>query len=270
VVVGGTLYSILHNTYLDTSNPLLTHLPHPSHKHSYFASKKNILNQLFVKQAWYWTSAAFWAVWFTANEQGVVGGVRTVDAAGRWLTTTAVFGLFASWFFGPSLFARLLSISGGECVIYVPPPPGVEEPHVIQVPSSFCAYRTTVTPETHPSLFSQPPFASFSAEGFATDFKAVPKLYKGHDVSGHVFLLTLSVLFLVDALVRARRGKPSLESNVAQAAAWSLVGLWVVMLGATAVYFHTWEEKASAFVIALVAHAIAQYPFQVQRRDVPE
>ena len=65
IVVFGTAYSVLFGTYLDTSNPLLTHLPHPLSDTHYFASKKNFLNVYFIKKAWGWTSAVFLFSWFT-------------------------------------------------------------------------------------------------------------------------------------------------------------------------------------------------------------
>jgi len=274
VVIFGTLYGIINHTYLDTSNPLLTNLPHPSHKDSYFASKGNVLNQWFVKLAWGWTSAAFWAVWITAQEDAVLGGVKTIDSIGKWLANNLVWMVFASWFFGPSLFSRITAYSGAECVISVPAPSSLDgsgsPAQVISVPTSFCEYRTTVTPETHPALFAHPPVAAFfGSEGIQPGFKAVPRLYKGHDVSGHTFLLTLSVLFLVDTLVRARRGRVEGAALVAQTAGWLLVVLWLVMLGATAVYFHTWQEKASGFVIAVVGYIVAQWPFDSAARSTP-
>jgi len=267
IVASGTTYSYIHGTYLDTSNPLLTHLPHPSHKHSYFASKQTILNKAFVKYAWGWTSLAFWAVWFTAQEQTVVGGVKTVEAIGRWVTATAVWAAFASWFFGPSLFARILNLSGGECVIAIPPPPslagGDAKVEIISVPTQLCQARTLVSPQTHPGLFVHPPVAAYVADSMSVQptFKAIPRLYKGHDVSGHTFILTLATLFLVDALLKAKRGSVKGASLGAQVGAWSLVSLWLVMIWATAVYFHTWEEKASGFVIGVIGYAISQLPF---------
>jgi len=191
-----------------------------------------------------------------------------MDSIGKWLANTLVWVVFAGWFFGPSLFSRITAYSGAECVISIPPPPSLDTSNtipsqLISVPASFCQYRTTVTPETHPALFAHPPVAAFlgSEGGLQPGFKAVPRLYKGHDVSGHTFLLTLSVLFLVDALVRARRGKVEGVAFVAQSAGWLLVGLWLVMMGATAVYFHTWQEKASGFAIAVAGYIAAQWQF---------
>ncbi|KAG8908792.1 hypothetical protein FRB99_003030 [Tulasnella sp. 403] len=268
IVVYGTVSSVRNNTFLDTSNPLLAHLPHPSHGKSYFASKKNIFNQVFVKKAWGWTSAAFWAVWLTADEHGVAGGVKTIDAIGKWVTTTAVWMAFAAWFFGPSLFSRIGAYSGAECVIQVPHTSSLDgtpaAPHLITIPATFCEGRIAVSPETHPALFASPPSSGLVLEEFGLQpgWKVFPKMYRGHDVSGHTFLLALSTLFLVDALVRARKGRLSGSAIVSQLAAWLLVGLWLVMLGTTALYFHTWDEKITGLLIAILGYVVSQAPFE--------
>ncbi|KAG8986545.1 hypothetical protein FRB90_003927, partial [Tulasnella sp. 427] len=257
IVLVGTLLSIQNQSFLDTSNPLISHLPHPHAAKSYFASKGTILNRVFVKYAWAWTTVVFWAIWLGADEKEVKGGVKTLDQAGKWLGTTLVWGAFASWFFGPSLFSRIVSLTGGECVVLMPAPQGtpqvagveVPPPHLIAIPTEFCTTRTIVTPEFHPALFAHPPLAEYLAQGLGFDpsYKIVPKLTRGHDISGHTFLLTISTLFLVDALVKAKRGKVTSVSMASQFAGWALVGLWTTMLWATALYFHTWQEKASGF-----------------------
>ncbi|KAG8979712.1 hypothetical protein FRB93_009895 [Tulasnella sp. JGI-2019a] len=290
ILLCGTVYSIRNGTFLDTSNPLLASLPHPAYQHGFFANKKNILNQWFVKKSWGWTSLAFWAVWLTAP-----AGSSAKDglAIGRWIGATLVWTLFVGWFFGPSLFDRIGDFSGRECVILLPPgisaaapgSPTVSEMlySAIAVPAKFCLGRVAISPESHPALFAHPPESLEAAAAHVPSMPElkeslkgfVPRFYHGHDVSGHTFLLTLSVLLLVDHLVRARR--PA-QANKASAAAhqtpptgllwlvslvagWALVGLWLVMLGATAVYYHTWQEKLSGFLIAVVGYVISQYPF---------
>ncbi|KAG8845506.1 hypothetical protein FRB96_002474 [Tulasnella sp. 330] len=309
----GTLYSYRNDTYLDTSNPLLAALPHPAHGHSFLASKKNILNQWFVKKAWGWTSLAFWAVWLTAPEGS---SVKDGFAIGRWLGATAVWVLFVGWFFGPSLFDRIGDLSGRECVVILPsnassggsgPAAAVAAASEtlyssLTVPAKFCLGRVRISPESHPALFAHTPQSMQATTSHIPEWTAnvtgsVPRFYRGHDVSGHTFLLTLSVLLLVDHLVRARR--PARVATVGKGSgivqhtppssplwlvslvgSWALVGLWMVMLGATAVYFHTWEEKLSGFLIAIVGYFVSQYPFDptpisetstttTQMQDVP-
>jgi hypothetical protein len=241
----GTAYSIFASTYLDTSDPLLAYLPHPAHDHSYFARKSNIFNQLFVKKAWGWTSAAFWIVFLTGS--GDRRSMNTTTGAGRvwkWVIATLVWMGFTSWFFGPALLERLMAYSGGECVVAIPSPLTGNAPTLVDVPLEYCHMKTTVTTDTHPHLFSSflvPP---------PTDFRGRPRLYRGHDVSGHIFLLTLCILFLTDQLSSALLPKPRFISQLHALAINSTLGLlaiWWWMAIMTAVYFHTPQEKLSGF-----------------------
>jgi len=243
ILLFGTIFSVVNNTYLDTSNPLLTHLPHPLSKTHYFATKSNPLNVYFIKKAVGWTTAAFLFLWFTSPPQ-----VRTLHRVLKYLVYMVVWLIFTSWFFGPAIIERLIVASGGQCIIALPSGDPVTVPH------EFCYTKTTVTPETNPTLFTstftQPP-----------GWRGVPRLRKGHDISGHVFLLTLSALFLFDQL------RPSFR--VAQ---WSTLHRWAVIanivtigiclfaIGTTAVYFHSPFEKLTGFLLGLACFAITQLP----------
>lgn len=154
IVFLGTSYSLIHDTALDTSNPLLASLPHPNP--AYFAQKTNIFNTLFVKNAWGWTTAAFFGVWWTSPRE-----IKTLRRVGGWATATGLWVLFTMWFFGPGLFDRLITASGGECVVGIPSTPGSPYPYqVIPVPSDLCELRSYITPATHPDLFADPSFVS--------------------------------------------------------------------------------------------------------------
>jgi hypothetical protein len=83
----------------------------------------------------------------------------------------------------------------------------------------------------------------------------IPQLRRGHDVSGHVFLLTLSVLFLVDQLRQTRAS----AHLYAIGASGALVSLWVFSLWVTSVYFHAPSEKISGFSASL-PHLVSSVP----------
>jgi Fat storage-inducing transmembrane protein len=241
-VLGGTLYSVLNHTYLDTSDPLISHLPHPLHHHTIFAQKANIFNSLFVKKAWGWTSAAFATVWLTSPPQ-----TRNRQPWLRWAAATAVWGAFAAWFFGPGLFERLAVASGGSCVLHLPSDTSDNHPVVLPVPLEYCSTKTIVSPNTHPSLFTATLVTSLDPTWMAR-----PRLYSGHDVSGHIFLLTLSSLFLHSQLEPAWKlissPKPtSVLFKLAVAAATALFGIWLLMTLATSIYWHTPFEKLTGF-----------------------
>ncbi|KAH7888464.1 inositol phospholipid synthesis and fat-storage-inducing TM-domain-containing protein [Phlebopus sp. FC_14] len=238
----GTVYSVKNSTYLDTSDPSLTHLPHHLHKTDYFASKSNILNVWFIKRSWGWTSLAFLFLWLTSPPKK-----RTLRRVLKWSVEMLVWLVFTSWFFGPALLERLIAVSGGECTVALPS--GV----AFSVPNEFCFTKSTVSPLTHPSLFAMP-FVLPEEQ-----WTVIPRLRKGHDVSGHVFLLTMSVLFLADQI------EPSLR-----AAAWSrwhrwavgftasVLGLGLLSLITTSVYFHTPLEKFTGYLLGVAGYSLTR------------
>ncbi|KAI6032859.1 inositol phospholipid synthesis and fat-storage-inducing TM-domain-containing protein [Pisolithus orientalis] len=164
IIFLGTIYSVKNNTYLDTSDPFLTHLPHHLHETHYFATKANFLNVLFIKRAWAWTSSAFLFLWITSPRQQ-----RSLRRLSRWALGTAVWLVFTSWFFGPALLERFIAASGGECTISLP------SGAALSIPNEFCFTKSTVSPLTHPSLFASP---LLLPEGHWT---IVPRMRRGHD-----------------------------------------------------------------------------------------
>ena len=238
-LAAGVAYSVYYDTYYDTSNPLIAHLPHPSHGDSYFARKSNVFNQLFVKKAWGWTSLAFFLIYATSPLNK-----RSMARVGTWFATTWLWGAFTLWFFGPSLFERVLQYSGAECVVTVPPTLGNDAPYLLNVPLEYCHTRSTVGIDTHPALFTSmlmPPQGAWTGR---------PRLYRGHDVSGHIFLLTLCIFFLADQIAISLKPRPSIMNRghaVALSAAIALLGIWWWMSLMTAVYFHTPMEKITGF-----------------------
>lgn len=240
LVLVGTVYSVTYNTYLDTSDPLLTNLPHRLHKTHYFSSKGNALNVLFSKRAWGWISAAFLGLYFTSPP-----ALRYVERLYKFFAETLVWLLFTGWFFGPSLLARLTVSTGGECFVHLP------SGAAVNVPENYCYSRSTVSPMTHPALFA-------ASLAFPTDsWSQIPRLRRGHDVSGHVFLLTMGILFLSEQLhlsiLLRQQPSQSKQSYVPPYHPLAMVFAFLVVLVAyfavwtTSVYFHTPLEKFSGF-----------------------
>ncbi|KAF9485964.1 hypothetical protein BDN70DRAFT_794808 [Pholiota conissans] len=260
ILIAGTAYSVHQDTYLDTSNPLLTHLPHKLSGTHYFATKTNILNTLFIKKSWAWTSATFLFSYLTSPVQ-----VRTKDRLFKYFTATAIWLLFTSWFFGPALLERFIVVSGGECILALP------SGDIVSVPNELCYTRSTITQQTHPHLFP----ATFSTEDYSLKgWASKPRLRRGHDVSGHVFLLTLSTLFLVDQLrpsFKIRRWtsvhKWAIASNII------LIGIWLFATYTTSVYFHSPFEKFTGYLLGLASFVLTQVLFggnvQIHPRTVP-
>ena len=234
ILLAGTVYSLVYDTYLDTSDPLLAHLPHKLHATHYFASKRNPLNVYFIKRAWGWTTTVFVLSYATAPP-----AARTADRLRKYALLTLLWVLFTRWFFGPALLERVVVLSGGECTLALP------AGGALTVPAAHCRTRTVLAPATHPALFA----GDVSALGLA-DWSGVPRLRSGHDVSGHVYLLTQAALFLADQLrpaFRAGHRRWGTMHGWALAAHVVLLAVWLFALGTTGVYFHTPFEKVTGY-----------------------
>ncbi|KAJ8522437.1 hypothetical protein ONZ45_g944 [Pleurotus djamor] len=237
----GTVYSIAYNTYLDTSNPLLTNLPHPLQASHYFANKSNILNVLFIKRAWGWTSLAFFALFATSPRR-----IRTVNRFVSWIAATLVWVAFTGWFFGPALLERVIVASGGECMVSLP------SGEALSVPHQYCYTKTTITTDSHPHLFT-------STDLLPGDWRGRPRLRKGHDVSGHIFLLIMSLLFLANQLNLSLRVNSSSWSpfhQIAVGATLALIAAWLLAVLTTAVYFHSPFEKVTGYFLGLAGYVV--------------
>ncbi|KAG6833562.1 hypothetical protein H0H87_005213 [Tephrocybe sp. NHM501043] len=240
-----TVYSVAYNTYLDTSNPLLTHLPHPLSKSHYFANKANVLNVYFIKKAWGWTSAAFFFSWITSPSS-----IRTRERVVKWGVQTGMWLIFTAWFFGPAVLERLIVASGGECVLSLPTGDS------ITVPVELCFTRSQLSPASHPELF-------VTTSGFApsVDWRAIPRLRRGHDVSGHIFLLTMAILFLTDQVRYSLRltHRRTLHT-IAVAANVILIAIWFLATYTTCLYFHEPFEKITGFILGAACFVITLIP----------
>ncbi|KAG8747017.1 hypothetical protein FRC10_002817 [Ceratobasidium sp. 414] len=254
-------------------------LPHPAAEHSYFAKKSNIFNQLFVKKAWGWTSAAFFALWLTGPSH-----LRRGGRVAEWAIATGIWSLFTMWFFGPSLFQRFVALTGGQCVVLLPPSPDAMS-NVVAVPVEFCKLGKPVSPITHPLLFASDLLATGLSGTHSLDpkWRAIPKLYSGHDISGHIFLLTMSIFFLSDQIsISLPLVYPWLGSvpstiqergselhKIAVKASTVLLGIWFLMSWATAMYFHTASEKISGFLAGLLAAYVVKLSIPTFSRAPP-
>ncbi|KAH9060364.1 hypothetical protein EDB83DRAFT_2224293 [Lactarius deliciosus] len=246
-VAHGTYFSLRHNTYLDTSDPVLTVQPHHLADTHTFASKRSPLNLIFLKWAWAWSTAAFLVLLVPTTSSPHPR--RTLRRLLQWALATAAWYACATSFFGPGLLARLAALSGAECGLHLGP--GLFVP----IPASFCAAGQPVTRAAHPELF---PLVLVFGPETDLDRPFVPRLRRGHDVSGHVFLLTLAALFLADQLRQTRK----VAHVYARTAVGALLALWVFSLWVTSVYFHSPSEKISGFFIGVACFVFSQLPLR--------
>ncbi|TQV94458.1 hypothetical protein V2A60_005500 [Cordyceps javanica] len=216
---------------------------------NYFARKSNIFNVYFVKRGWGWTTAALLGFVLTHPAAGGGGGpAARARAVARWAALTTWWVLVAQWCFGAPLIDRGFLWTGGQCAL--------AERGVAAGTADAAEALTAVA------------------------CKAVGGQWRGgHDISGHVFLLTLgSALLMHEVLWPLARwsgwlaeercivmtdgalkgasveaGTPPAAGRDAQEVlgyggkfALGVLGLNLWMLLMTAIYFHTWFEKVCA------------------------
>ncbi|PWY98957.1 hypothetical protein BCV70DRAFT_201172 [Testicularia cyperi] len=248
IVLLGTVYSVVYGTHLSNVGyaefpasdlgqtipapgpgapgglgealpPIPPTILQPNHALNYWANRKNIVNQIFVKKAWLWTTGVWLLQLFylrmspvqsleqkksddptkssasTSNGTKLEAQARAVAAEQatitspvsvsvlRYIFSTLIWLLFANWFFGPPLSERLLTATGAICVPSTDPLSPIE--------ALYCQNRSPLSSSTHPALFPASGLGKSTA-------RAIWK--GGHDISGHTFLMVLSSLFLLEDL----------------------------------------------------------------------
>ncbi|KAF1816497.1 hypothetical protein P152DRAFT_388994 [Eremomyces bilateralis CBS 781.70] len=245
----GHLYSLL--------SPTTRHLPydpvaqsHPAaHAPSYFARKNNLLNLLFVKLGWLWTTVVL-ALFVATHPRFGVGGLAG-QVVLRWAGSTGVWYLVTQWCFGPGLVDRSFALTGGRCQV-------LKDPVAMEEMGKAGEVFTRV--------------ACKAAGG---------QWRGGHDISGHVFMLVLgSAMVAAEVapavvswvrLVRDRNGVTTTMGSDGQetddsavsglgvkaAAVYLALSWWMLLM--TALYFHTWFEKLTGLIIGLAGFWLIYY-----------
>lgn len=197
-------------------------LGHPS---SYFAHATNLLNLVFVKNGWAWTTIAF--LWHATRLRPALRR----GAALRWVAATVAWILVTQWAFGPALTDRTMTLTGGVCELAADAAGGATDAEFAGSKTQAAAILTN-----------------------AACKKLHGKFRGGHDLSGHVFLLTHASLFLIYEVLLPVfvTGSDSRTTAPTRAAGAVVVGWWWMLL-MTAAYFHTPKEKFTGLVTGLVS-----------------
>lgn len=261
----GSLYAVLSPNASTQNEPLAPGITSDAHAHhvNYFAGKRNLINVLFVKQGWAWTSLAILLLQLTTRPSPAAVASTPITTKNRVanhyfqtavryviLTTTWIFT--TQWFFGPALIDRSFRLTGGHC-------------------------------EGLPAKFEENPVTKVAAIYSSAACKREGGIWRGgHDVSGHVFILVLSSaallyeLYISDRVSQHPSISPRAAANVAHdltederksLGGWEteweakfreyaryflygVVALDCLMLLTTAIWFHTWLEKVNGMLIA--------------------
>ncbi|KAL2826891.1 inositol phospholipid synthesis and fat-storage-inducing TM-domain-containing protein [Aspergillus cavernicola] len=244
----GSLFSVLSPTAQQSPTPELAQ----ARPINYFARKDNIFNLYFVKIGWVWMTLAFTSLLIT-YPTSLERGRRQIQAFSRYVLATVVWYATTQWFFGPAIIDRSFVFTGGKCeTILRDLGQSQDEKGVLGAAAAgdepLSVYLTAVACKT----------AGGAWRG-------------GHDVSGHVFMLVLVTAVLgyeaLGVLAQAPsesreevNGKKSEDTESGgQVRTWALwfvgvvagLGWWMLLM--TAIWFHTWLEKANGLIISLAA-----------------
>jgi hypothetical protein len=254
----GSLFSLLNPTSRASPYIVLSQSHSPESAPSYFAQKRNLFNIFFVKIGWFWTSLAFFFFLALHPSTGplptasspLVLTPRRLQGLIRWALVTAWWAVVTQWFFGPALIDRGFRLTGGVCdQLEKGGDTGMSDAGEL-LTSAACR------------------IAGGQWRG-------------GHDISGHVFLLTLGSVFLgmeilpvvmryaglrEERVVRGRDGGieragkrntgvdgEGQDGRKGVGAPLVVTGLSWWMLLMTAAYFHTWFEKVRIRDLALLS-----------------
>ncbi|KAL8833027.1 MAG: hypothetical protein Q9170_004555 [Blastenia crenularia] len=197
----GSLFSLLDPSARNAPYSATLQSHPPESAPNYFALKRNVFNQYFVKVGWFWFSVA-WAVWVgvgvgmvkrakakehqriveivdedeQSGGEGIVLTPQRLRSILRWAAVTVWWVLVTQWCFGPALIDRGFRFTGGACEI-------VRDEAARQEMGDIKEFVTAATCK----------IAGGQWKG-------------GHDISGHVFILALGSasvgLEVLGALVR--------------------------------------------------------------------
>lgn len=234
-------------------------------------AERNILNQVFVKKAWGWTSGAFALLLLSKPRRPSTSILSDYfKPLLRYALATAYWLLFTTWFFGPGITDRVLMSTGATCL-------PTSQLSALQQSSNISAAVHPAQLEHEHCLSGsaarkalREQLASSVLSGSAPDIGISPAYWSGgHDISGHTFLLVHASLFLLVELAplfsdlwRARTDPHAILAPWRRYAIWTaaaLMGLWWVMLIATSIYFHTAVEKLSGFAVGVAEVLVVQY-----------
>ncbi|KAI1484085.1 inositol phospholipid synthesis and fat-storage-inducing TM-domain-containing protein [Daldinia eschscholtzii] len=115
ILAFGTLFSIVSPQTRGSPYDPTGHSHVASAAPSYFARKDNVFNTLFVKRGWAWISVSF--ATFVLTHPGVGAERKRIRAGIRWALVTTWWVLVTQWCFGPALIDRGFRFTGGKCEV---------------------------------------------------------------------------------------------------------------------------------------------------------
>lgn len=230
---------------------------------NYWNNKRNIVNQLFVKKGWLWTTivlVAFYTI--IAIKKKKTERVNYAGVVIRYIVATVWWVLFTQWCFGFPIMDKIFLWSGGYCIV------DPDHPNLGKFVHLFS--------EDNRNLFSSSSISSFACRRLKGKWEG------GHDPSGHVFLMVHSSLYLFFevkqywktwryyvAEIEKRINAYTTSKDYSQLigilldtphlVVTGLIALWWFMLLMTNIYFHSLFEKFVGLLFGYVGVLVIYY-----------
>ncbi|ANZ75489.1 BA75_01885T0 [Komagataella pastoris] len=232
----------------------LIYLFSPSEEvNNYFTDKRNLINMVFVKNGWGWNLIIFTIFCVAKLRKGVKIKPITII---RLALITGWWWVFTQWCFGLPIMDRLFVLTGGKCSNI----PTIQAERYIQ---KFPALGEFFSKKDSEPLVQEAIISSSTCRSIKGEWTG------GHDPSGHVFLLSISWIFLMIELTHSLAHEVDIvqhHTNVLKKLLLTihkrqftqtlqvlgdypeililfLCFLWTWMLLMTGIYFHSMTEK---------------------------
>lgn len=145
---------------------------------NYFTSRGNIVNKLFVKFGWFWTISAYIYLLYRKHIEGIKNKSAILNSITRVVIITCGWYIFTQWFFGLPIMDRIFIFTGGKC-------DGICENNV---PHNL---RHLLKKSDTDDYYISDLLSSATCRTLNGSWGG------GHDPSGHIFLLTVSINLLL-------------------------------------------------------------------------
>ncbi|OBA16884.1 uncharacterized protein OGAPODRAFT_93818 [Ogataea polymorpha] len=147
--------------------------------HNYFTSKKNIFNVLFVKKGWLWTSVVYLLLLLRVpSTSRYFSADSLADSLKQFACVTLCWYFYTQWFFGLPIMDKIFVLTGGSCD---------------NIPQSRATdpLKFKLMDASNLDLY-------YSSSLTSSQCRAIKGRWTGgHDPSGHMFILSLSSMFLI-------------------------------------------------------------------------
>lgn len=212
---------------------------------NYFTSKGNLFNRFFVKFGWFWTIITYINILFRKKLCSNRNTTTLFKSITRVLIITSGWYLFTQWFFGLPIMDRIFILTGGKC-------DNISESNVPHQMKSLLQKSLS-----DPNNYTSSTISSATCRIIRGSWGG------GHDPSGHIFLLTVSINLLVWETVELWTDESEIINKLSNVSSLKMLlvepifitGFMVLLelmtFLMTIIKYHTLSEQLGGFIFAV-------------------